>query len=185
MFFFEVGFLCGPGYLNSLLSQPGLELRDPPAFASPHLSARINGTLYLLPAMGIQVFKPPYRGVREDAGRGAGNAGRSWSGGCTGTWWVDFHVPGLEPWRLWVLRLNYLLYFLVPGLGDAWGQPSRTGPLDSVAKELGSHLLQVEPRDKCLAVADVSRVSHGASRPQKWGARGLGTGAQGSGVHLD
>lgn len=37
-----------------------------------------------------------------------------------------------------------LLYFLVPGLGDAWGQPSRTGPLDSVAKELGSHLLQVK-----------------------------------------
>lgn len=30
-----------------------------------------------------------------------------------------------------------------PGLGDAWGQPSRAGPLDSVAKELGSHLLQV------------------------------------------
>ncbi|XP_045245227.1 single-minded homolog 2 isoform X2 [Macaca fascicularis] len=30
------------------------------------------------------------------------------------------------------------------GLGDAWGQPSRAGPLDSVAKELGSHLLQVE-----------------------------------------
>lgn len=32
-----------------------------------------------------------------------------------------------------------------PGLGDAWGQPSRAGPLDSVAKELGSHLLQVGP----------------------------------------
>lgn len=30
-----------------------------------------------------------------------------------------------------------------PGLGDAWGQPSRAGPLDTVAKELGSHLLQV------------------------------------------
>ncbi|GAB0178220.1 single-minded 2 [Grus japonensis] len=29
------------------------------------------------------------------------------------------------------------------GLGDAWGQPSRIGPLDNVAKELGSHLLQV------------------------------------------
>uniref|UniRef100_A0A8D0G6G5 SIM bHLH transcription factor 2 n=1 Tax=Sphenodon punctatus TaxID=8508 RepID=A0A8D0G6G5_SPHPU len=28
------------------------------------------------------------------------------------------------------------------GLGDAWGQPSRIGPLDNVAKELGSHLLQ-------------------------------------------
>lgn len=29
------------------------------------------------------------------------------------------------------------------GLGDAWGQPSRIGPLDNVAMELGSHLLQV------------------------------------------
>uniref|UniRef100_A0A8C4XXU8 SIM bHLH transcription factor 2 n=1 Tax=Gopherus evgoodei TaxID=1825980 RepID=A0A8C4XXU8_9SAUR len=28
------------------------------------------------------------------------------------------------------------------GLGDAWGQPSRIGSLDNVAKELGSHLLQ-------------------------------------------
>lgn len=37
------------------------------------------------------------------------------------------------------------LYSPRPGLGDAWGQPSRAGPLDSVAKELGSHLLQVKP----------------------------------------
>lgn len=57
-------------------------------------------------------------------------------------------MSGLEPWSLWVLRLNGLLYSLVPGLGDAWGQPSRTGPLDSVAKELGSHLLQVEPASR-------------------------------------
>lgn len=41
------------------------------------------------------------------------------------------------------LRFTDLLYS--PGLGDAWGQPSRAGPLDSVAKELGSHLLQVKP----------------------------------------
>lgn len=41
-----------------------------------------------------------------------------------------------------------------PGLGDAWGQPSRAGPLDSVAKELGSHLLQVvEPRPPPVALA--------------------------------
>ncbi|KAL7847289.1 hypothetical protein SRHO_G00222690 [Serrasalmus rhombeus] len=28
------------------------------------------------------------------------------------------------------------------GLGEAWGQQSRISPLDSMAKELGSHLLQ-------------------------------------------
>lgn len=39
-------------------------------------------------------------------------------------------------------RSNQLLGSLA-GLGDAWGQPSRIGPLDNVAKELGSHLLQV------------------------------------------
>ncbi|KAG3276210.1 hypothetical protein H1C71_038370 [Ictidomys tridecemlineatus] len=45
------------------------------------------------------------------------------------------------------LTTSYLKMRMVfpEGLGDAWGQPSRTGPLDSVAKELGSHLLQVEP----------------------------------------
>lgn len=45
----------------------------------------------------------------------------------------------------WALPFTGLLYSPRPGLGDAWGQPSRAGPLDSVAKELGSHLLQVEP----------------------------------------
>lgn len=44
--------------------------------------------------------------------------------------------PGSAP------RSNQLLGSLA-GLGDAWGQPSRIGPLDNVAKELGSHLLQV------------------------------------------
>lgn len=29
------------------------------------------------------------------------------------------------------------------GLGEGWGQTSRCSPLDSMAKELGSHLLQV------------------------------------------
>ncbi|KAG2456501.1 SIM2 protein, partial [Polypterus senegalus] len=29
------------------------------------------------------------------------------------------------------------------GLGDAWGHPTRISPLDNMAKELGSHLLQV------------------------------------------
>lgn len=29
------------------------------------------------------------------------------------------------------------------GLGDGWGQSTRFSPLDSMAKELGSHLLQV------------------------------------------
>lgn len=40
------------------------------------------------------------------------------------------------------------------------------------------------PRHQRLAVADVSRVPRGASGPQKWGTKGLGTGAQRSGVHL-
>lgn len=43
-------------------------------------------------------------------------------------------------------RLRFLLYQIrvsFAGLGDAWGQPSRIGPLDNVAMELGSHLLQV------------------------------------------
>lgn len=45
-------------------------------------------------------------------------------------------LPSPLPWS------NQLLGSFA-GLGDAWGQPSRIGPLDNVAKELGSHLLQV------------------------------------------
>lgn len=55
-------------------------------------------------------------------------------------------VPRVWPGTLASMdaAVKCLLYSLVPGLGDAWGQPNRTGPLDSVAKDLGSHLLQVE-----------------------------------------
>lgn len=43
-----------------------------------------------------------------------------------------------------------LCLFLSVGLGDGWGQSTRFSPLDSVAKELGSHLLQVSTGNNCL-----------------------------------
>lgn len=52
----------------------------------------------------------------------------------------------VAPGRTARTRLRFLLYQIrvsFAGLGDAWGQPSRIGPLDNVAMELGSHLLQV------------------------------------------
>lgn len=51
-------------------------------------------------------------------------------------------LPGRQGGPGSASRSNQLLGSLA-GLGDAWGQPSRIGPLDNVAKELGSHLLQV------------------------------------------
>lgn len=35
------------------------------------------------------------------------------------------------------------MFPLFSGLGEAWGQTSRTRSLDNVGRELGSHLLQV------------------------------------------
>ncbi|ELW67876.1 Single-minded like protein 2 [Tupaia chinensis] len=58
------------------------------------------------------------------------------------------------------------------GLGDAWGQPSRAGPLDSVAKELGSHLLQtldgfvfvVASDGKIMYISETASVHLGLSQ---------------------
>lgn len=63
----------------------------------------------------------------------AGPLGGERRGGEGGGTWP---LPSPLPWS------NQLLGSFA-GLGDAWGQPSRIGPLDNVAKELGSHLLQV------------------------------------------
>ncbi|XP_006774213.1 PREDICTED: single-minded homolog 2, partial [Myotis davidii] len=64
-----------------------------------------------------------------------------------------------------------------PGLGDAWGQPSRTGPLDSVAKELGSHLLQtldgfvfvVASDGKIMYISETASVHLGLSQVELTG----------------
>ncbi|NXJ61972.1 SIM2 protein, partial [Rostratula benghalensis] len=58
------------------------------------------------------------------------------------------------------------------GLGDAWGQPSRIGPLDNVAKELGSHLLQtldgfvfvVASDGKIMYISETASVHLGLSQ---------------------
>ncbi|XP_038202252.1 single-minded homolog 2 [Arvicola amphibius] len=63
------------------------------------------------------------------------------------------------------------------GLGDAWGQPSRTGPLDSVARELGSHLLQtldgfvfvVASDGKIMYISETASVHLGLSQVELTG----------------
>ncbi|XP_038622096.1 single-minded homolog 2 [Tachyglossus aculeatus] len=63
------------------------------------------------------------------------------------------------------------------GLGDAWGQPSRLGPLDSVAKELGSHLLQtldgfvfvVASDGKIMYISETASVHLGLSQVELTG----------------
>ncbi|KAG8136528.1 hypothetical protein E2320_005100 [Naja naja] len=44
-------------------------------------------------------------------------------------------------------------------MGDAWGQPNRLGPLDNIAKELGSHLLQVKSLDVFSAYTPEIHIS--------------------------
>ena len=51
--FFEMGLLCGPGYLNSLLYPLGLKLRESD-FASPTLMLGLKACY--TSAVGIQVF---------------------------------------------------------------------------------------------------------------------------------
>ncbi|XP_008105744.1 single-minded homolog 2 [Anolis carolinensis] len=63
------------------------------------------------------------------------------------------------------------------GLGDAWGQPSRLGPLDNVAKELGSHLLQtldgfvfvVASDGKIMYISETASVHLGLSQVELTG----------------
>ncbi|NXK10107.1 SIM2 protein, partial [Herpetotheres cachinnans] len=63
------------------------------------------------------------------------------------------------------------------GLGDAWGQPSRIGPLDNVAVELGSHLLQtldgfvfvVASDGKIMYISETASVHLGLSQVELTG----------------
>ncbi|KAK1168242.1 hypothetical protein AOXY_G11137 [Acipenser oxyrinchus oxyrinchus] len=63
------------------------------------------------------------------------------------------------------------------GLGDAWGQPSRTSPLDNMAKELGSHLLQtldgfvfvVASDGKIMYISETASVHLGLSQVELTG----------------
>ncbi|XP_029459332.1 single-minded homolog 2 isoform X3 [Rhinatrema bivittatum] len=63
------------------------------------------------------------------------------------------------------------------GLGDAWGQPSRTASLDSVAKDLGSHLLQtldgfvfvVSSDGKIMYISETASVHLGLSQVELTG----------------
>uniref|UniRef100_A0A8C5M9S0 SIM bHLH transcription factor 2 n=1 Tax=Leptobrachium leishanense TaxID=445787 RepID=A0A8C5M9S0_9ANUR len=63
------------------------------------------------------------------------------------------------------------------GLGDAWGHPSRLGPLDNVAKELGSHLLQtldgfvfvVASDGKIMYISETASVHLGLSQVELTG----------------
>ncbi|XP_043929071.1 single-minded homolog 2 [Protopterus annectens] len=63
------------------------------------------------------------------------------------------------------------------GLGDAWGQPSRTSPMDNVAKELGSHLLQtldgfvfvVSSDGKIMYISETASVHLGLSQVELTG----------------
>ncbi|KFO28158.1 Single-minded like protein 2 [Fukomys damarensis] len=79
--------------------------------------------------------------------------------------------------RLTTSYLKMRAVFPVGGLGDAWGQPSRTGPLDSVAKELGSHLLQtldgfvfvVASDGKIMYISETASVHLGLSQVELTG----------------
>ncbi|XP_062342208.1 single-minded homolog 2 [Osmerus eperlanus] len=63
------------------------------------------------------------------------------------------------------------------GLGEAWGQPSRLSPLDSMAKELGSHLLQtldgfvfvVASDGKIMYISETASVHLGLSQVELTG----------------
>ncbi|XP_075399482.1 single-minded homolog 2 [Tenrec ecaudatus] len=63
------------------------------------------------------------------------------------------------------------------GLGDAWGQPNRAGPLDGMAKELGSHLLQtldgfvfvVASDGKIMYISETASVHLGLSQVELTG----------------
>ncbi|XP_030055543.1 single-minded homolog 2 isoform X1 [Microcaecilia unicolor] len=63
------------------------------------------------------------------------------------------------------------------GLGEAWGQPSRTAPSDSVARELGSHLLQtldgfvfvVASDGKIMYISETASVHLGLSQVELTG----------------
>ncbi|XP_030648066.1 single-minded homolog 2 [Chanos chanos] len=63
------------------------------------------------------------------------------------------------------------------GLGEAWGQPSRISPLDSMAKELGSHLLQtldgfvfvVASDGKIMYISETASVHLGLSQVELTG----------------
>ncbi|XP_077150003.1 single-minded homolog 2 [Ranitomeya variabilis] len=63
------------------------------------------------------------------------------------------------------------------GLGDAWGHPTRIGPLDNVAKELGSHLLQtldgfvfvVASDGKIMYISETASVHLGLSQVELTG----------------
>lgn len=103
---------------------------------------------YLLwPSFSLIQSKEMMAGT-QTATCGAGEVGR---GGTLGTPVGAWHGCRSSPCSAWRggrsigAAVDPFALFLDPGLGDAWGQPSRTGPLDSVAKELGSHLLQVKP----------------------------------------
>ncbi|XP_075053332.1 single-minded homolog 2 [Mixophyes fleayi] len=63
------------------------------------------------------------------------------------------------------------------GLGDAWGHPARIGPLDNLAKELGSHLLQtldgfvfvVASDGKIMYISETASVHLGLSQVELTG----------------
>ncbi|KTG34695.1 hypothetical protein cypCar_00022441 [Cyprinus carpio] len=58
------------------------------------------------------------------------------------------------------------------GLGEAWGQSARVSPLDIMAKDLGSHLLQtldgfvfvVAPDGKIMYISETASVHLGLSQ---------------------
>uniref|UniRef100_A0A8C9VQR2 SIM bHLH transcription factor 2 n=1 Tax=Scleropages formosus TaxID=113540 RepID=A0A8C9VQR2_SCLFO len=64
-----------------------------------------------------------------------------------------------------------------PGLGEAWGQPTRVSPLDNMAKELGSHLLQtldgfvfvVASDGKIMYISETASVHLGLSQVELTG----------------
>uniref|UniRef100_A0A3Q0T8Q1 PAS domain-containing protein n=1 Tax=Amphilophus citrinellus TaxID=61819 RepID=A0A3Q0T8Q1_AMPCI len=66
---------------------------------------------------------------------------------------------------------------LCVGLGDGWGQPTRFSPLDSMAKELGSHLLQtldgfvfvVASDGKIMYISETASVHLGLSQVELTG----------------
>ncbi|XP_078068552.1 single-minded homolog 1-A isoform X1 [Mustelus asterias] len=77
------------------------------------------------------------------------------------------------------LTTSYLKMRVVfpEGLGEAWGQTSRTGHMDNVSRELGSHLLQtldgfifvVAPDGKIMYISETASVHLGLSQVELTG----------------
>lgn len=175
-------FLCGPSYLNSLLDQPGLELRDPPAFVSPILVLGLKAC-YTSPAVGLPGFKSPYSsiiGIIKDAEghRLELRAHRLGVGGFPHAW----------PGALASMGAAIKLFALFPCLRSRrrMGTAEQNRASGQRGQRAGIPFTAGRAKGRVSSPSDVRRVPtpRSASRPQRWGDKGTGNRAEGSGMPL-